>query len=82
LDVDPEANPYFDASMGINKTKLLRPKRMNFQFVEEGKWSRDAETIKLKVYTASVHPLLPFSSAFPFYVILFNCLVCDLLFLF
>ncbi|RDX74801.1 Protein RDM16, partial [Mucuna pruriens] len=48
LDVDPESNPHFDASMGINKTKLLRPKRMNFQFVEEGKWSRDAETIKLK----------------------------------
>ncbi|BAU00702.1 hypothetical protein LR48_Vigan442s008800 [Vigna angularis] len=48
LDVDPESNPYFDASMGINKTKILRPKRMNFQFVEEGKWSRDAETIKLK----------------------------------
>ncbi|KAL9327838.1 hypothetical protein ACSQ67_002841 [Phaseolus vulgaris] len=48
LDVDPESNPFFDASMGVNKTKLLRPKRMNFQFVEEGKWSRDAETIKLK----------------------------------
>ncbi|XP_020230044.1 protein RDM16 isoform X1 [Cajanus cajan] len=48
LDVDPESNPHFDERMGINKTKLLRPKRMNFQFVEEGKWSRDAETIKLK----------------------------------
>ncbi|CAJ1977742.1 unnamed protein product [Sphenostylis stenocarpa] len=48
LDVDPESDPHFDASMGINKTKLLRPKRMNFQFVEEGKWSRDAESIKLK----------------------------------
>ncbi|XP_057981807.1 protein RDM16 isoform X2 [Malania oleifera] len=48
LDVDPESNPHFDASMGINKNKLLRPKRMNFQFVEEGKWSRDAEIIKLK----------------------------------
>ncbi|TKY50617.1 U4/U6 small nuclear ribonucleoprotein Prp3 [Spatholobus suberectus] len=58
LDVDPESNPHFDETMGINKTKLLRPKRMNFQFVEEGKWSRDAETIKLKV-SLSVHPLLP-----------------------
>ncbi|QCE05739.1 U4/U6 small nuclear ribonucleoprotein PRP3 [Vigna unguiculata] len=48
LDIDPESDPHFDASMGINKTKLLRPKRMNFQFVEEGKWSRDAESIKLK----------------------------------
>ncbi|PON75357.1 U4/U6 small nuclear ribonucleoprotein Prp [Parasponia andersonii] len=48
LDVDPESNPHFDSSMGVNKTKLLRPKRMSFQFVEEGKWSKDAEHIKLK----------------------------------
>ncbi|GAV77261.1 DUF1115 domain-containing protein/PRP3 domain-containing protein [Cephalotus follicularis] len=48
LDVDPESNPHFDERMGINKTKLLRPKRMAFQFVDEGKWSRDAEIIKLK----------------------------------
>jgi len=54
LDVDPESNPYFDESMGINKTKILRPKRMSFQFVEEGKWSRDAETIKLKVYPSPI----------------------------
>lgn len=51
LDVDPEY-PHFDARMGINKTKLLRPKRMSFQFVEEGKWSKEAEHIKLKVFTA------------------------------
>ncbi|KAF7811396.1 protein RDM16 isoform X1 [Senna tora] len=48
LDVDPESNPHYDGRMGINKTKLLRPKRMTFQFVEEGKWSKEAETIKLK----------------------------------
>ncbi|CAL5210291.1 unnamed protein product [Lathyrus oleraceus] len=48
LEVDPESNPHFDERMGIDKTKLLRPKRMNFLFVEEGKWSRDAESIKLK----------------------------------
>ncbi|KAJ7976231.1 U4/U6 small nuclear ribonucleoprotein Prp3 [Quillaja saponaria] len=48
LDMDPESNPHFDARMGINKTKLLRPKRMTFQFVEEGKWSKEAESIKLK----------------------------------
>ncbi|XP_022139033.1 protein RDM16 isoform X4 [Momordica charantia] len=48
LEVDPESNPHFDERMGINKTKLLRPKRMNFQFVEEGKWSKEAETIKLR----------------------------------
>ncbi|XVF83418.1 hypothetical protein PTKIN_Ptkin16aG0484200 [Pterospermum kingtungense] len=48
LEVDPESNPHFDARMGIDKNKLLRPKRMTFQFVEEGKWSKDAEVIKLK----------------------------------
>ncbi|CAJ2660662.1 unnamed protein product [Trifolium pratense] len=48
LDVDPDSNLHFDESIGINKTKLLRPKRTNFLFVEEGKWSKDAESIKLK----------------------------------
>nr|GLL20805.1 U4/U6 small nuclear ribonucleoprotein Prp3 [Ipomoea trifida] len=48
LEVDPDENPHFDARMGLNKNKILRPKRMSFQFVEEGKWSRDAEIIKLK----------------------------------
>ncbi|KAK3034454.1 hypothetical protein RJ639_034691 [Escallonia herrerae] len=48
LEVDPEKNPHFDARMGIDKNKLLRPKRMTFQFVEEGKWSKDAEMIKIK----------------------------------
>lgn len=50
LEVDPEKNPHFDPDMGIDKNKLLRPKRMNFLFVEEGKWSRDAEITKLKVF--------------------------------
>ncbi|EPS66353.1 hypothetical protein M569_08424, partial [Genlisea aurea] len=48
LDVDLEKNPHFDAALGIDKSKLLRPKRMTFQFVEEGKWSKEAEVIKLK----------------------------------
>ncbi|XP_059628208.1 protein RDM16-like isoform X2 [Cornus florida] len=48
LDVDPEKHPHYDARMGIDKNKLLRPKRMSFQFVEEGKWAREAEIIKLK----------------------------------
>lgn len=50
LEVDPETNPHFDARMGINSKKLLRPKRSSFQFVEEGKWSKEAEIIKLKVF--------------------------------
>ncbi|KAL5732284.1 hypothetical protein ACHQM5_004926 [Ranunculus cassubicifolius] len=48
LDVDPNSNPHFDERMGINKAKLLRPKRMSFQFVEEGQWSKQAEIIKFK----------------------------------
>ncbi|XP_043699044.1 protein RDM16-like isoform X1 [Telopea speciosissima] len=48
LDVDPDLNPHFDPGMGINKTKLLRPKRMSFQFVEEGKWAKQAEIIRFK----------------------------------
>lgn len=48
LEVDPDKNPHFDPRMGIDKTKLLRPKKMTFQFVEEGKWSKEAEIIKLK----------------------------------
>ncbi|XP_024008256.1 protein RDM16 isoform X2 [Eutrema salsugineum] len=48
LEVDPEENPHFDPRMGIDKNKILRPKRMSFQFVEEGKWTRDAENLKLK----------------------------------
>ncbi|KAI3968501.1 hypothetical protein MKX01_007811 [Papaver californicum] len=48
LEVDPESNPHYDERMGINKAKLLRPKRMDFQFVEEGAWSKQAEIIKFK----------------------------------
>ncbi|KAA8539394.1 hypothetical protein F0562_026086 [Nyssa sinensis] len=48
LDVDPEKNPFYDPRMGIDKNKLLRPKRTTFQFVEEGKWTREAEITKLK----------------------------------
>ncbi|KAJ0233751.1 Protein RDM16 [Hirschfeldia incana] len=48
LEVNPEENPHFDSRMGIDKNKILRPKRMSFEFVEEGKWTRDAESLKLK----------------------------------
>ncbi|XP_057840106.2 protein RDM16 [Cryptomeria japonica] len=48
LDEIPATNPHFDARMGIDKTKLVRPKRMTFQFVEEGKWSKQAEILKFK----------------------------------
>ncbi|XP_074556011.1 protein RDM16-like isoform X1 [Curcuma longa] len=48
LDNIAATTSHFDESMGINKTKLLRPKRMAFQFVEEGKWSKQAEIMKFK----------------------------------
>ncbi|KAL6958124.1 hypothetical protein U1Q18_050086 [Sarracenia purpurea var. burkii] len=56
LDVDPDKNPHFDPRMGIDTKKLLRPKRTNFQFVEEGKWSKEAEIIKLKVFVMTCCP--------------------------
>uniref|UniRef100_A0A0C9RNL1 TSA: Wollemia nobilis Ref_Wollemi_Transcript_8155_3912 transcribed RNA sequence n=1 Tax=Wollemia nobilis TaxID=56998 RepID=A0A0C9RNL1_9CONI len=48
LDEDAATNPHFDPRMGIDKTKIIRPKRMTFQFVEEGKWSKEAEILKFK----------------------------------
>ncbi|XP_042433515.1 protein RDM16-like isoform X1 [Zingiber officinale] len=48
LDAIAATNAHFDDQMGINKTKLLRPKRITFQFVEEGKWSKQAEIVKFK----------------------------------
>lgn len=71
LDADADSNPYFDESMGINKTKLLRPKRMSFQFVEEGKWSKQAEIIKFKVLDASLpvcYTSFPFFGLYSHYV--------------
>ncbi|RZC63962.1 hypothetical protein C5167_025737 [Papaver somniferum] len=48
LELDPESNPHYDERMGINKAKLLRPKSIDFQFVEEGAWSKQAEIAKFK----------------------------------
>lgn len=53
MDADTDSNPHFDERMGVNKTKLLRPKRMAFQFVEEGKWSKQADIIRFKVTSAA-----------------------------
>lgn len=39
---------HFDERMGINPTKLLRPKRPGFIFVEEGKLTRQAELQRIK----------------------------------
>ncbi|XP_019091762.1 PREDICTED: U4/U6 small nuclear ribonucleoprotein Prp3 isoform X1 [Camelina sativa] len=48
LEEDLKEDPHFDPRMGIDVKKIVRPKRMTFQFVEEGKWTRDAESLKLK----------------------------------
>lgn len=42
-------NPFFDERVAFDKKKLVRPRRPTFQFVEEGKWSKDAEMQKLRV---------------------------------
>ncbi|KAJ7527443.1 hypothetical protein O6H91_16G054600 [Diphasiastrum complanatum] len=47
LDEDPVSNPFFDPRMGIDRKKLVRPRRSSFQFVEEGKWSKEAEILRL-----------------------------------
>lgn len=48
LDSLAKSSAHFDERMGINHNKLLRPKRPGFQFVEEGKLTRQAELQKIK----------------------------------
>ncbi|KAL6600333.1 hypothetical protein ACP70R_045133 [Stipagrostis hirtigluma subsp. patula] len=48
LDSLAKSTVHFDERMGINQTKLLRPKRPGFQFIEEGKLSRQAELQRIK----------------------------------
>ncbi|CAD6251204.1 unnamed protein product [Miscanthus lutarioriparius] len=48
LDSLAKSSVHFDERMGINQKKLLRPKRAGFQFVEEGKLTRQAELQKIK----------------------------------
>ncbi|CAN6181709.1 unnamed protein product [Urochloa humidicola] len=43
-----KSSAHFDERMGINQNKLLRPKRPGFQFVEEGKLTRQAELHRIK----------------------------------
>lgn len=47
IDVDPGRNNHFDARIVTNSR---RPRRTNFEFLEEGTWSKAAEIIKLKVF--------------------------------
>jgi U4/U6 small nuclear ribonucleoprotein PRP3 len=49
LEQDPVYNPFFDDRVAFDKKKLVRPRRPSFQFVEEGKWSKQAEMQKLRV---------------------------------
>lgn len=60
LEEDPVDNPFFDSRVGIDKKKLVRAKRSAFQFVEEGKWSKQAEMLRLKVRNSSIKLSLNF----------------------
>ncbi|KAI3936118.1 hypothetical protein MKW92_004318 [Papaver armeniacum] len=53
LELDSESNPYYDQRMGINKGKLLRPKRIDFQFVEENQFG-EAQAKELKIKQAQL----------------------------
>jgi len=60
LEEDPVDNPFFDERVAFDKKKLVRPRRPSFQFVEEGKWSKEAEMQKLRVsITCLSLPYLP-----------------------
>ncbi|KAG0569474.1 hypothetical protein KC19_6G093400 [Ceratodon purpureus] len=48
LEEDPVDHPFFDDRVAFDKKKLVRPRRPSFQFVEEGKWSKQAEMQKLR----------------------------------
>ncbi|TVU10971.1 hypothetical protein EJB05_44528 [Eragrostis curvula] len=48
LDSLAKSSAHFDERMGINEKKLFRPKRPGFQFVEEGRLSRQAELQRIK----------------------------------
>ncbi|CAH1421652.1 unnamed protein product [Lactuca virosa] len=68
LEVDLDENPHFDPRMGINKTKLLRPKTMTFQFVDSGTYGNVTEggppedilkKEKITLYMEQPHPIEP-----------------------
>lgn len=50
LDEDQSDNRFFDLDMGLDKKKLLRPKRPTFQFVAEGSLAKQAEISRMKVF--------------------------------
>lgn len=67
LEEDPVGNPFFDERVALDKKKLVRPRRPTFQFVEEGKWSKEAEMQKLRVSSISLPCSCVTSSAPHFY---------------
>lgn len=48
LEEDPINNRFFDPDMGVDKKKLVRPKRPSFQFVVEGSLAKQAEISRMK----------------------------------
>jgi hypothetical protein len=57
LDAIPEDDPFFDPALRVDRKKILRPRRAAFQFVEEGKWSQQAEAQRLRVRTPPCAPV-------------------------
>ena len=49
LQEDPVDSPFFDPELRSDRVKLTRPRKGSFQFVEEGLWSKQAETQRLRV---------------------------------
>jgi U4/U6 small nuclear ribonucleoprotein PRP3 len=49
LDSLGKSSAHFDERMGINQNKLLRPRRPGFQFIEEGRLTRQADLHRIKV---------------------------------
>ncbi|KAJ3670138.1 hypothetical protein LUZ60_010462 [Juncus effusus] len=50
-----QSTSHFDPDMGINKNRLLRPKRPSFQFVEEGAMSKIAESQRIRSQFGEAH---------------------------
>ncbi|CAI5465672.1 unnamed protein product [Closterium sp. Yama58-4] len=48
LEEDPHDSPFFDPRMASERLKLVRPRKASFQFVEEGTFARQAETMRMR----------------------------------
>ena len=49
LEEEPINNRFYDPDLGVDKKKLVRLKRPNFQFVQEGSFAKQAEISRMRV---------------------------------